>query len=322
MWRGFFVGVDSFVFLLLTCYSVHVVPFSMPKIPLPRSSKKKIVDMDPPVQESDADFFTSLPNSSLDEDAHLSDHDHVEPSWTGPSFRPAELDPDRHVKRWVKAHDAHADQSSFTENINWRLFRILAEFVEGFEFLSRLSREVSIFGSARMTPDDPYYQIAIELGYACARAGFAVITGGGPGIMEAANRGADMAGGQSVGLNIQLPREQRENPYVNHSLGFRYFFTRKVMLSAAAQAYVFFPGGIGTLNELIEMVELIQTGKASDRVPVILVGSQYWEGMLAWIEQVMLEHGMIDQKDLHIFQVVDTVDEAMRIILKTSERVL
>lgn len=213
------------------------------------------------------------------------------------------------------------DEPLFTENVNWRIFRIMAEFVEGFEFLSKLKKEVSIFGSARAMPTDPYYKMARKLGQLLGKKGYTVITGGGPGIMEAANRGASDVGGESVGLNIQLPIEQRTNEYVKKGIGFHYFFTRKVMLSASAQAYVFFPGGFGTLDEMSEMVTLVQTGKIPSHVPVVLVGKAFWEPFLRWVHDVMSqENRFIEKEEVSIMRIVDTPEDAMAIIEKTSER--
>ncbi|MCR4256875.1 MAG: TIGR00730 family Rossman fold protein, partial [Candidatus Uhrbacteria bacterium] len=247
-----------------------------------------------------------------------------EPSWTGPGANAPAAHRFRH---WVCSDNntcvPYVEQESFTDNINWRIFRIMAEFVEGFEFLSRLKKEVTIFGSARAMPDNKYYKLARALGNRLGKEGYAVITGGGPGLMEAGNRGAFEADGESIGLDIQLPTEQRRNKYVKQSKGFHYFFTRKVMLSASAQAYIFFPGGFGTLDELFEMVTLIQTGKMSDQVPVILFGKDYWEGMLEWIKKkIMDENHFIEPFELEILRVVDTVDEAFEIIRQTPERVL
>lgn len=209
----------------------------------------------------------------------------------------------------------------FAEDPNWRIFRIMAEFIEGFEFLDKLRGEVSVFGSARATEDDPYYQQAKKLGGLLAKDGYTVITGGGPGIMEAANWGAFEAGGESIGLDIELPTEQRRNQYVTRSIGFHYFFTRKVMLSAAAQAYVFFPGGFGTLDEMTEMATLVQTGKIPKDVPMILVGKQFWAPFMAWVKQALLMDGdYILNEDLRLLQVVDSPAEAMKIIRKTHER--
>ena len=204
--------------------------------------------------------------------------------------------------------------------ITWRIFRIMAEFVEGFQFLSEFSREVTIFGSARFKPSSPWYKEARKLGNLLADCGFTVITGGGPGIMEAANRGATERGGQSVGLNIQLPMEQRINPYVKRGRGFHYFFTRKVMLAASAQAYVYFPGGFGTLDEMFEMVTLIQTGKMQ-KIPVVLVGRSFWDPMMDWVKKTLLENEKtISAKDLEIIRVVDSAEEAFKLIENSLDR--
>ncbi|MFH1077844.1 MAG: TIGR00730 family Rossman fold protein [Patescibacteria group bacterium] len=214
-----------------------------------------------------------------------------------------------------------SEERPFTENPQWRVFRIMAEFIEGFEFLSKLEKEVTIFGSARTMPDDPYYKVAQELGGLLGKGGFTTITGGGPGIMEAANRGAFEAGGTSVGLDIELPKGQRRNEYADKAMGFHYFFTRKVMLSASAQAYVFFPGGFGTLDEMTEMITLIQTGKIPREVPLILVGREYWQPFLDWIDvTVCKKHGNVHKEDVAIMRVVDTAKEAYAIIRKTGER--
>lgn len=246
-----------------------------------------------------------------------------QPSWTG-SHKGA-IGQHR-VYRWICDQDDRCTpyfEDDFTENINWRIFRIMAEFVEGFEFLSLLHKEVTFFGSARLSPKSKYYRMARELAGLCAKGKYTVITGGGPGIMEAANRGAFEAGGESVGLNISLPEEQRKNKYVKKSKGFHYFFTRKVMLSASAQAYVFFPGGFGTLDELFEVVTLIQTGKMSSDVPVILVGKDYWEPLVHWIKLELLNrHATIEEGDVKILRICDSPKEAMQIIKSTSERVL
>ncbi len=248
-----------------------------------------------------------------------------QPSWTGP--HPQTGTPAVHrFKHWV-CNDNNTcvpwEGDRFADNINWRIFRIMAEFVEGFEFLSNLNKEVTFFGSARVQPQHPYYKSARQLASLLAKDGFTVITGGGPGIMEAGNRGAFEAGGQSVGLDIALPMEQRRNPYVNQSKAFHYFFTRKVMLSASAQAYVFFPGGFGTFDEMFEVITLIQTGKMSDQVPVILVGKDYWTGLLDWIKAVMMEkHHFIEPPEFDIIHLVDSADEAFRIIKNTKERTL
>jgi hypothetical protein len=204
--------------------------------------------------------------------------------------------------------------------ITWRIFRIMAEFVEGFQFLSEFKREVTIFGSARTPENDKWYQEARKMGRMLAECGFTVITGGGPGMMEAANRGASDAGGVSVGLNIQLPREQRVNPWVNRARGFHYFFTRKVMLAASAQAYVFFPGGFGTLDEFFEMVMLIQTGKAQ-RVPIVCVGKDFWGPLARYLEDHMVgKYKMAGKDDTKLYAVVDSAEAAFKIVETSTER--
>lgn len=214
-----------------------------------------------------------------------------------------------------------SDPPTFVENINWKVFRIMAEFIEGFEFLSKLKKEVTFFGSARVAEDNPYYKIARDLAFKLGKQGYTIITGGGPGIMEAGNRGAYEAGAESAGLNIELPREQRSNRYVKKGIGFHYFFTRKFMLSASSQAYIFFPGGFGTLDEMMEMTLLVQTGKIPAEVPIILVGSEFWKPLKDWMEDKLLkEWHFIEKPDLKIMQMVDTAEEALAIIEKTSER--
>ncbi len=207
-------------------------------------------------------------------------------------------------------------------DLSWRVLRMMSEFVEGFQFLSTLQREISVFGSARIPPQSPWYKEAEALGKLLAQGGFTVVTGGGPGIMEGANKGAFEGGGESVGLNIQLPHEQRTNPYVTRGIPFHYFFARKVMFAASAQAYVYFPGGFGTFDELFEILTLIQTGK-SERVPVVLVGKDFWSPLVAYLENVMFEKfDAIDKADLSLVQVVDSAEEAFEILRKTKERPL
>jgi uncharacterized protein (TIGR00730 family) len=198
---------------------------------------------------------------------------------------------------------------------SWRIFRIMAEFVEAIETLSRVKHAVSIFGSARTKPDDPYYQKAELLARLLAEKGFAVITGGGPGIMAAANKGAAEAGGQSVGMNIRLPFEQKPNPYANVSIDYKYFFTRKVMFVKYAMAYVVLPGGFGTMDELFEALTLIQT-KRIKSFPVILMGSEYWKGLFDWLRKTMLRDNKISPEDLELFQIIDDPDEAVKHIQK------
>lgn len=192
----------------------------------------------------------------------------------------------------------------------WRIFRIMAEFVEGFEAMAQIDNGISIFGSARTPENDKYYQMARELAGRLTKDGYTVITGGGPGIMEAANRGAKEAGGVSVGLNIDLPYEQDPNPYIGKLLSFRYFFCRKVMFSKYSQAIVTFPGGFGTLDELFEHMTLVQTMKIPP-MPIILVGKDFWKDMLSWVEKTVLEREQyIGPADMELFKVVDSVEEA------------
>ena len=199
---------------------------------------------------------------------------------------------------------------------SWRVFKIMGEFVSGYDFLNNYDLAVSIFGSARRGFKDEIYKEAQTLGYKLAKLGFAVITGGGPGIMEAANRGAHKAGGRSVGINIQLPAEQQVNPYVRETIGFNYFFVRKLMLSFASEVYIFFPGGFGTLDELFELLTLIQTGK-SKRIPIILVNREFWTPLLSWIKnQVLKKNNAISKEDTEIYSLVDTADEAFLLIKK------
>jgi uncharacterized protein (TIGR00730 family) len=195
----------------------------------------------------------------------------------------------------------------------WRVLRIQAEFVEGFGLLAELPRAVSVFGSARTPRDSEYYEVGVRLGAALADAGYAVITGGGPGAMEAANKGACEAGGMSVGLGIELPFEQELNEWVDVGVLFRYFFVRKTMFVKYAQAFVILPGGFGTLDELFEALTLVQTRKVT-RFPVILFGSAYWSGLVDWIRDTMLAQGTVGAGDLELLQVTDDVDEAIAII--------
>lgn len=206
---------------------------------------------------------------------------------------------------------------TFKTGDSWRLFRILAEFVDGFDSLSTIKKPVvSIFGSARTAESDPHYQLAVEISRFLAEAGYAVMTGGGPGIMEAGNRGAAEVGAPSIGLNIDLPFEQEGNKYVNFPMEFNYFFVRKVMLVKYAMAFIAMPGGFGTLDELFEAVTLIQTRRIKP-FPIILVGSEYWGGLVEWIRQTMLSSGNIKEEDLDIFQVMDSADEIVQYIKRT-----
>ncbi|MCE5251735.1 TIGR00730 family Rossman fold protein [bacterium] len=207
----------------------------------------------------------------------------------------------------------------FTDSDPWRVLRIQAEFVEGFDALSKIGPAVSIFGSARTLPGTPYYEAARATGRLLVQNGIAVITGGGPGIMEAGNRGAEEAGGVSIGLNIELPKEQDPNPYQNMSLEFRYFFVRKMMFVKYSLGYVIFPGGFGTLDEMFEALTLSQNGKITP-FPVVLYGYDYWGRMLDWIKVNMLGEKYIDRDDLDLFIVTDEVEEAAHyIIFKVKE---
>ncbi|MFA5423070.1 MAG: TIGR00730 family Rossman fold protein [Phycisphaerae bacterium] len=197
----------------------------------------------------------------------------------------------------------------------WRIFKIMSEFVEGFEELGAIEPAVSMFGSARAKPDDPYYKLAEDTAYEIGKAGFAVITGGGGGIMEAANKGAAKAGVKSIGLNIELPMEQVPNDYQNMSLSFRYFFTRKVMFLKYAHGFVVLPGGYGTMDELFESLVLIQTFRQAS-FPVILMASDYWKGLVDWIKDTMLDkHAFISPNDIDDFSMVDDPKKAAQIIV-------
>ena len=199
---------------------------------------------------------------------------------------------------------------------SWQIFKIMSEFVEGFEKMSKIGPCVSVFGSARTKSDTKYYQQADEIGYLLTQKGYGVITGGGPGIMEAANKGAMRGDGKSVGLNIELPFEQSHNEFIDNDkiLNFDYFFVRKVMFVKYAQGFIVLPGGVGTLDELFEAITLIQTGKIG-KFPIVLVGKSYWEGLMGWIKATMLgEEKNISPEDLDLFNIVETPEEAVEII--------
>ena len=205
----------------------------------------------------------------------------------------------------------------FTHTDPWRVFRIMGEFVEGFDELATLSRGIAIFGSARTHVDDPDYKAAQETAALLAGQGFAVITGGGPGIMEAANRGAFEAGGLSIGCNIELPFEQKANAYQTLSLTFKYFFVRKMMFVKYSLAFVIFPGGFGTFDELFEALTLIQTKKIRN-FPIVLVGHKYWSGMLDWLRAEVLAGGKISEHDLEMFHVTDSPAEVVEIVVRSQ----
>lgn len=195
---------------------------------------------------------------------------------------------------------------------SWMVFKVMAEFVDGYEKMARIGPCVSIFGSARLKPESKYYQMAVEIAEKITKIGFGVITGGGPGIMEAGNKGAFNAEGKSIGLNIDLPFEQHFNPYINklYSLNFDYFFVRKVMFVKYSQGFIVMPGGFGTLDELTEAITLIQTNKIG-QFPIVLVGSEFWGGLLDWFKATLLKEGMISEGDLSLYRVVDSADEAV-----------
>ncbi len=211
--------------------------------------------------------------------------------------------------------DAMLQKSDFTTEDTWRIFRIMAEFVEGFELLSKVGFAVSIFGSARVRPGDSEYEKAVQIAKGLAKEGFTVITGGGPGIMEAGNKGASLAKGESIGLNIQLPMEQYPNPYATMEMNFHYFFVRKVMFVKYADAFIIMPGGFGTLDEFFESITLIQTKKIN-HFPVILVDSKYWKPLLDWLKNTVMAQGNISKEDLDLFKVVDDPKEVVREIVK------
>jgi uncharacterized protein (TIGR00730 family) len=212
---------------------------------------------------------------------------------------------EKHPKGW----------NEIKTNDSWAIFKIMGEFVNGFEKMSVIGPCVTIFGSARTKPGDEYYELAVNVSRKVSEAGYGIITGGGPGIMEAGNRGAHLAGGTSVGLNIDLPFEQHDNPYIDDdkSLDFDYFFVRKVMFVKYSQGFVVMPGGFGTLDELFEAITLIQTNKIG-RFPIILVGTVFWQGLMDWIKNTMLEAGNISPKDLDLIKVADTAEEVVEII--------
>ena len=197
----------------------------------------------------------------------------------------------------------------------WRVFRIMAEFVEGFDILSKVGPAVSIFGSSRIKKTHKMYKMAERTAYLLAKEGYAIITGGGPSIMEAGNRGASLAGGESIGLNIDLPMEQRSNRYIKTMMKFHYFFCRKVMFVKYAKAFVIFPGGYGTLDEFFESVTLIQTQRMP-RFPVILFGSEYWEGLIDWLREIVVRKGCISAEDFTIFRLVDKPEDVVKLIKK------
>jgi uncharacterized protein (TIGR00730 family) len=219
---------------------------------------------------------------------------------------------EKKIRRAFKEKNWNAIKTSDS----WQIFKIMSEFVQGFETMSKIGPCVSVFGSARTKPDNKYYKQAEEIGYLLTQSGYGVISGGGPGIMEAANKGASRGEGKSVGLNIELPFEQSSNPYIDNDklINFDYFFVRKVMFVKYAQGFIVLPGGVGTLDELFEAITLIQTQKIG-KFPIVLVGKTYWEGLLVWIKKIMLaKEQNISIEDLDLFNLVDTPAEAVDII--------
>jgi len=202
---------------------------------------------------------------------------------------------------------------NFTKEDPWRIFRIMAEFVDGFDELSEIGDAVTIFGSARTKPSDKYYKMAEKTAALLAKNNLAVITGAGPGIMEAANKGTKAAGGVSIGLNIEVPIIQEPNKFITKLIDFRYFFCRKVMFVKYAKAFIIFPGGFGTMDEFFESITLIQTSRI-EKFPVILMGSEYWKGLIDWMKQDMLREDRVEKNDLDLFSVVDKPEEALKII--------
>ena len=222
-------------------------------------------------------------------------------------------------KENILNEDYSVSKFDYEHNPSWRIFRIMAEFVDGFNFVSKFEKSVTFFGSARFTNKNRHYRTAQKLAHLLAKDGYTIVTGGGPGIMEAANKGAVEGGGESVGLNIQLPLQQRTNAFVKKSVAFNYFFTRKVMLAFSAEAFVFFPGGYGTLDEAFELITLRQTGKINKKIPVILVGRDYWGPLAKWIaDNVMKRHGAINKKEFGLFVIVDSEEEALSVIKKAK----
>ena len=250
-----------------------------------------------------------------------------------PSKVPKKFIPKEKKKKFIR-HGNHRDlvvpekdlpvpekKRDWRESYHWRIFKIMSEFVDGFQFLADFKKTVTIFGSARCGENDYWYREARRLGAMLAKSGFTVFTGGGPGIMEAANRGAHESGGESVGVNIRLPHDQRINEYVNKSIALHYFFVRRVVLAYSAQAYVFFPGGYGTLDEFFELVTLIQTHKVAEHIPLVLVGKDFWKGLDGYLKDVVLkEYNGIDPQDLQIYTIVNSAEEAAKIVRRAKPR--
>jgi len=219
---------------------------------------------------------------------------------------------DRQLLSWTEADRQRATEFLHTDQ--WRVLRIMGEFIEGFETLADIGPAVTMFGSARIRPGNPWYQTTLELAGELASHGVTVVTGGGPGLMAAANQGAAEAGGESVGINIELPFEQGVNPFVTLPLQFRYFFVRKTMFVKYARGFIFMPGGFGTLDEMFEVLTLIQTGRL-EQMPVILFGTAYWNGLISWMRDTLEPNRMVAARDFDLFTVTDSIDEAVNILL-------
>jgi hypothetical protein len=248
---------------------------------------------------------------------HDHDHDHDPGARRAGRMRVTPTGADRMQGDGTTTEDekllVHRPEPTFLDTDPWRALRILSEFVDGFDAMAAVGKAVTIFGSARTKDGDPTYALARDIGRRFAEAGYAVITGGGPGTMEAANRGCREGGGLSVGCNIELPHEQALNPYVDLGVEFRYFFARKVMFVKYADGFVILPGGFGTMDELFEALTLIQTGKVR-HFPVVLVGSSYWSGLLDWARDTLIPNGTVSEADLGLLQVTDDPGEAVRLV--------
>jgi uncharacterized protein (TIGR00730 family) len=235
-----------------------------------------------------------------------------------PLRRPSQPPSAEQLKEEIHEHE-RALHTDYTLTDPWRIFRIMSEFVEGFDALAHIPPSVTVFGSARVRPEDPLYHTTVETAKLLAQAGFGVITGGGPGIMEAANKGAREGGGTSVGCNIELPFEQHINPYVDIELEFHYFFVRKMMFIKYSEAFIIFPGGFGTLDEMLEAITLIQTKKIH-HFPVILFDSGYWKGFIEWIRNTLLATEKISQEDLELIHMVDNPEEVVKIVTQAYHK--
>jgi uncharacterized protein (TIGR00730 family) len=220
------------------------------------------------------------------------------------------MNPTRKIQHGAQLNSNLFDKDSTVSQETWRIFRIMSEFVDGFESLWHVNHAIAVFGSARVSPDDATYQDSTAIARGLGNLGFDIITGGGPGVMEGANKGGFESEAESIGLNIDLPHEQHANPYLDTELDFRYFFVRKVMFTKFSSGFVMMPGGFGTLDEMFEVITLIQTRKI-ERVPIVLYGKSFWEPLLLWIENQLLEQALIDEKDLKLFVLLDSPDEVV-----------